>query len=127
MKNKKTKYLDELKHYVCMFAEGMIETFKTWDAENLMNHVYDGYFFAGHDLLWYLMIFTSGQIAINPANGNVEEICDNILDEKGRTTKLIVRDANGKIQKTYEYEYDENGKIKKTTVRDGEGNIIDVW
>ena len=60
MKNKKTTYLDELKHYVCMFAEGMIETFKTWDAETLMNHVYDGYFFAGHDLLWYLMNFASG-------------------------------------------------------------------
>ena len=70
-------YLDRLKHYVCLFAEGMIKNIKTWDAETLLGNARNGYLIAEHDLLWYLMNFASqNNENINWFSLDSEEIID---------------------------------------------------
>lgn len=59
MATTKTTYLDELKHYVCLFAEARIKNFMSLDAETLLGNARDGYLMAGRDILWYLMNFAS--------------------------------------------------------------------
>ena len=59
MATTKSTYLDELKHYVYLFAEARIKNFMSLDAETLLGNARDGYLMAGRDILWYLMNFAS--------------------------------------------------------------------
>ena len=59
MATTKSTYLDELKHYVYLFAEARIKNFMSLDAETLLGNARDGCIITGHELLWYLMNFAS--------------------------------------------------------------------